>query len=128
MRVDRVDLGAATIAAGVVLASSNRAFYWKTAFDESFAEYSPGALLTIEISERLQRDPALALADSCAIEGHPMIDRLWPERLSLVDCLVAIRPGQDDRLKRWLVRREFFRKAKARAKRLLAPLIGRKLT
>jgi len=128
MRVDRLDLGAATIAAGVVLASSNRAFYWKTAFDESFAEYSPGALLTIEISERLQRDPAVALADSCAIEGHPMIDRLWPERLSLVDCLIAIRPGQDDRLKRWLARRELFRNAKARAKRLLAPLIGRKLT
>jgi CelD/BcsL family acetyltransferase involved in cellulose biosynthesis len=128
MRVDRLDLGAATIAAGVVLASGDRAFYWKTAFDESLAEYSPGALLTIEISDRLQHDPAIAIADSCAIEGHPMIDRLWPERLSLVDCLVAVRPGQDARLKRWLARRELLRSAKARAKRLLLPLIGRKLT
>jgi CelD/BcsL family acetyltransferase involved in cellulose biosynthesis len=128
LRVDRLDLGEATIAAAIVLASGDRAFYWKTAFDESLAEYSPGALLTIELSERLQRDPAIAITDSCAIEGHPMIDRLWAARLSLVDCLVAVRPGQEARLRRWLAQRELLRRAKETAKTFLLPLIGRKLS
>ncbi len=125
LRNDRLDLGEATIAAGVILVSKDRAFYWKTAFDESFAEYSPGVLLTIELSERQQRDAAIAITDSCAIADHPMIDRLWPDRLSLVDCLVAIRPGAQARLKRWVGRRELARSAKEAVKGLVLPLIGR---
>jgi CelD/BcsL family acetyltransferase involved in cellulose biosynthesis len=126
LRIDRLDLGEATIAAGVILVSKDRAFYWKTAFDESFAEYSPGVLLTIELSERQQHDAAIAITDSCAIEDHPMIDRLWPARLSLVDCLVAIRPDAEARLKRWAARRELTITAKEAVKSVVLPLIGRK--
>jgi hypothetical protein len=35
---------------------------------------------------------AIERADSCATENHPMIDRLWRERLALCDRLVALRP------------------------------------
>jgi CelD/BcsL family acetyltransferase involved in cellulose biosynthesis len=126
LRIDRLDLGKATIAAGVILVSKDRAYYWKTAFDESFAEYSPGVLLTIELSERQQRDTAIAMTDSCAIEDHSMINRLWPGRLSLADCLVAIRPGAAARLKRWAGRRDLARSAKEAVKSVLLPLIGRK--
>ena len=35
-------VGGAAIAAAVVLRSGERAFYWKTAYDEAYAEYSPG--------------------------------------------------------------------------------------
>ena len=61
----------------LVLRSGDRAFYWKTAYDEAYAEYSPGVQLTLELSRAQQRDQRSSLTDSCAIEGHPMIDRLW---------------------------------------------------
>lgn len=54
-------------------------FSFKTAFDEDFARYSPGVLLQIDNLDIL-RDHDLAWMDSCAAEGHPMIDSLWAER------------------------------------------------
>jgi len=30
--------------------------------------------------------------DSCAAPNHPMIDRVWRERLPLADRLIAVRP------------------------------------
>ena len=85
--------GEAMVAAGIVLRSGARAFYWKTAFDERHAALSPGVQLTLELSKRLERDPALECADSCAMADHPMIDRLWPGRIELADVAVAFGTG-----------------------------------
>jgi hypothetical protein len=41
----------------------------------------------------LLADPTLAWCDSCAGPDHPMIDRLWGERLPIVDRLMAVEPG-----------------------------------
>ncbi|HEV3043326.1 MAG TPA: GNAT family N-acetyltransferase, partial [Roseiarcus sp.] len=111
---------------GVILSSKDRAFYWKTAYDEGFAEFSPGVLLTLDISRKQQDDPKTAATDSCAIAGHPMIERVWAGRLDLVDCLVAIRPEGARQLKAWLVQRDLRRSVREGAKRLLFPLLGRK--
>lgn len=54
-------------------------FSFKTAFDEDYARFSPGVLLQIDNLDIL-RDHNLAWMDSCAAEGHPMIDSLWAER------------------------------------------------
>jgi hypothetical protein len=126
LRIDSLELSGAPIAMGVILSSKNRAFYWKTAYDEVFAEFSPGVLLTLDISRKQQDDPKVDATDSCAIEGHPMIERLWPQRLALVDCLIAIRPGGGVWLKAWLIRRDLARRLKEIAKPLLFPLLGRK--
>ena len=83
-------LGGAPIAAGVVLRAGDRAFYWKTAYDERYAAYSPGVQATLDLSRRLEREPGLALVDSCAIADHPMIDRTWPDRLELVDLALPL--------------------------------------
>jgi hypothetical protein len=112
----------------VLLTSKDRAFYWKTAYDEAFAEFSPGALLALDVSRKQQDDLQIAATDSCAIAGHPMIERLWLERLALVDGLVALRPGRDWRLNLWLAKREQTRRLKELAKRALFPLLGRKQT
>ena len=82
--------GAAPIAGGIVLRSGRRAFYWKTAFDETLAASSPGVQLTLEMSARLEKDPTLDLVDSCAIADHPMIDRLWPGRIALEDIALPL--------------------------------------
>ena len=64
-------------------------FGFKTAFDESFASFSPGMQLQIDNLATLERDD-IAWSDSCAAEGHPMIDRLWTERRRLVSRNIAI--------------------------------------
>jgi hypothetical protein len=126
LRIDSLELSGAPIAMGVILSSQDRAFYWKTGYDEAFAEFSPGVLLTLDLSHKQQDDPKIATTDSCAIEGHPMIDRLWPDRLALVDLLVAIRPGGGIWFNAWLSNRRLVRRAKESLKPLLYRLLGRK--
>jgi hypothetical protein len=114
------------LAIGLMLRSGDRAFYWKTAYDETYADYSPGVQLTLELSRAQQRDATIAATDSCAIEGHPMIDRLWTARLALVDCVIATRSGSVRRLALWLVGESAKLSLKEAAKRVINPLRGRK--
>ncbi len=114
------------IAIGLALRSGARAFYWKTAYDERFAEYSPGLLLTLELSRRLEREPGLALIDSCAISGHPMIDRLWRARLDLTDLALALRPGPARGFALGLAATEAKERFKELAKRAIEALLRRK--
>ena len=65
------------------------AFSFKTAFDENFARFSPGVLLQYENLALLKRD-GIEYCDSCAAEGHPMIDSLWTGRRSIGRYSVAI--------------------------------------
>lgn len=64
-------------------------FSFKTAFDEDFARYSPGVLLQIENLALLERKD-IRWSDSCAAEGHPMIDSLWTGRRHVGRYSVAI--------------------------------------
>lgn len=64
-------------------------FSFKTAFDETFARYSPGVLLQRENLALLSR-PEVSWCDSCAAPDHPMIDSLWTERRPIGRISVAI--------------------------------------
>ena len=86
-------IGRRAIAAGIVLRSGNEAFFWKIAYDEAFARFSPGVQLTLALSHVQLDDRTIAYTDSCAIANHPMIDHLWRERLSIADMLVGTRAG-----------------------------------
>jgi CelD/BcsL family acetyltransferase involved in cellulose biosynthesis len=77
------------LATAIALRAGDTAWFWKIAYDEEFARYSPGVQMTLDLSESLLADPAIARVDSCATEGHPMIDHLWRERLELSDFLIA---------------------------------------
>lgn len=90
--IDRILVDGRAIAASIILRSGSCAWFWKIAYDESFARFSPGVMLTAVVTEQLVDDLTLARADSCATANHPMIDHLWRERLALCDRLIAIRP------------------------------------
>jgi hypothetical protein len=64
-------------------------FSFKTAFDEDYARFSPGVLLQIENLALLEHSD-IAWCDSCAVEGHPMIDSLWTGRRAVGRYSVAI--------------------------------------
>lgn len=65
------------------------AFSFKTAFDEDYARFSPGVLLQCENLLVLDRAD-IAWSDSCAAEGHPMIDHIWRERRAIGRLSIAI--------------------------------------
>ncbi len=90
--INRILVDGRAIAAAITLRSGRGAWFWKIAYDESFARFSPGVMLTVALTNELLEDAAIERADSCATENHPMIDHVWRERLPLCDRLVALRP------------------------------------
>ncbi len=64
-------------------------FSFKTAFDEDYARFSPGVLLQIE-NLALLENPDILWCDSCAAQGHPMIDSIWTGRRSIGRYSIAI--------------------------------------
>lgn len=119
LRIDRLNLAGAPIAAGVILVAGQRGFYWKTAYDERQAAFSPGVQLALDQSRALQAEGALELVDSCAGPDHPMIGRLWSGRLEFVDCVIAIPRRPRAAFRAAVAARRLYRGARERAKSLL---------
>ena len=65
------------------------AFSFKTAYDEDYARFSPGVLLQRENLDLLAR-PEIEWTDSCAAADHPMIERIWREKRTLLRLSIAI--------------------------------------
>ncbi|TDR94658.1 GNAT family N-acetyltransferase [Enterovirga rhinocerotis] len=93
-RVATLALDDRPVAAGLLAIAGRHAAYIKTAYDEEMARFSPGLLLTLDLTAHLLDDPAIDEADSLAVAGHPMIDRIWTGRLPIESVLVGTRPGR----------------------------------
>jgi Acetyltransferase (GNAT) domain len=61
----------------------------KIAHDDAFAKSSPGVLIILDATASLMGQPGLTLADSNAMPGHPMIDRIWRDRIECMDVVLA---------------------------------------
>jgi CelD/BcsL family acetyltransferase involved in cellulose biosynthesis len=92
-RLDILKVDETLIASGIVLRAGNQSWYWKTAYDENYAKYSPGVILTRDITVKQLDNPHVDTTDSCAIENHPMIDVLWPDRLTMTHCILGTHTG-----------------------------------
>jgi len=119
-------LDGAPIAAGLVLKAGDRAFYWKTAYDETFAEASPGVQLTLAHSRLLAATPGLTLVDSCAVEDHPMIGRVWGDALEFEDVATALTPDGARPLAVWVALALARQAVRKRLRRALYGAFGRK--
>jgi CelD/BcsL family acetyltransferase involved in cellulose biosynthesis len=89
LQIRSLDLKGRPIAMLINLLAPPGSFMFKTAYDESFARFSPGVLLQIENLDTLQRE-GIAWMDSCADQNHPMIDGLWTERRNIVRVTVRL--------------------------------------
>lgn len=85
----RMDLDGAPIAMLINFIAPPGSFSFKTAFDETFAKYSPGVLIQLDNLQLMERDD-IEWMDSCAAENHPMIDSMWGERRSIVRVSVPL--------------------------------------
>ncbi len=76
------------VACGLLLRHGTRAYYHKTAYREDLASFSPGLLFSDRLRTVLGGWDGILSADSCAVSEHPMINRVWPQRIRLTDSLV----------------------------------------
>jgi CelD/BcsL family acetyltransferase involved in cellulose biosynthesis len=70
-------------------------YSFKIAYDESFAEHSPGLLLELAMIRELH-ERGIAWMDSCAAADHPMINHLWPDRTIRQSLVVSTGRGGGD--------------------------------
>ncbi len=92
-RVAELSLDGRVIASTILVTNQDNAWMWKIAFDETLARYSPGVLLVLDVTVCLIADENIVRVDSCAVANHPMIDRIWRERMGVADLLVTTRRG-----------------------------------
>jgi len=90
--IGRILVDGRAIAAAIILRSGGSAWFWKIAYDENFARFSPGVMLSVVVTDDLLEEADIARTDSCATADHPMINHIWRERLSLCDRLIGVRP------------------------------------
>ncbi|RJF76659.1 GNAT family N-acetyltransferase [Rhodopseudomonas palustris] len=91
--IGQLHAGNEAIAAGIVLRHGDRAYFFKLGIAEQHARFSPGVLLTLELTRHLCADPAIKLVDSTAAPDHPMIDPIWRGRFAIGDVLIPLRAG-----------------------------------
>ncbi len=94
-RIHSLTLDGRLIASLIVFVEAGVAYTWKTAYDESYAAYSPGVLLMMEVTKQHLDDPNIEMTDSCAVPDHPMISRLWSERRPIGTLVIGMTPAAD---------------------------------
>ena len=118
-RVENLAVAGSAVAMALVLRAGDAEFLWKIAHREDLARFSPGVQLVLELTEARRRDGSVSLVDSCAVPNHPMIDRLWRDRMALRDVVVALQPGRSAGFRLALVMDRGSRSLKIAAKRVL---------
>ena len=78
--------------------------------------FRPGFNSILELSERQKRDGRMLLTDSCAVPHHPMIDRLWRDRLAMQDVAIALAPDRDRAFRFAVAGERLWRRLRASAK------------
>ncbi len=89
LRFWTLKLNGKAIASLFAIVEGGQAWLGKIAYDEDFSKYSPGVQIILDCTEAFFNEPNIKLIDSSAIPNHPMIDRIWRDRIEMVNVFVA---------------------------------------
>lgn len=92
-KVATLTRGAEVIAVGLAVQHGSRAYFYKVAYDEAVAKWSPGVQLTLEFTRHFCADGTVADVDSTATADHPMINHIWRARLEVGEMLLPTGEG-----------------------------------
>ncbi|MBO3762368.1 GNAT family N-acetyltransferase [Ciceribacter sp. L1K23] len=95
VRIHTLDLNGQAIASMVVFIMGGEAYTWKTAYDESYARFSPGKLLMVELTKWHLDDANIERTDSCAVPDHPIMSRFWREREEMGTLVIGLARNSD---------------------------------
>lgn len=116
IRIAELQLDGVTIASTVMQIAGTRGFLWKIAYDESYAAFSPGVLLILDLTQWLIEDGLCTLVDSCTEAGNPMMEALWSERIEIADLMISLRPEHLPAYRATLARERLRRDLRRRVK------------
>jgi CelD/BcsL family acetyltransferase involved in cellulose biosynthesis len=88
--IDTLAIDGKPLAMGIALVTGHIAFLWKIAYDEAYADYSPGVQFMLEFSKQQASDDSIVMTDSCAIPGHPMFSKIWSDKKPVLDLYVSV--------------------------------------
>lgn len=66
------------------------AYAFKTAYDETLAEFSPGVMLELDNVRQLDATPGLQWMDSFTEDANLALERMWPDRRAMESLAVAL--------------------------------------
>jgi Acetyltransferase (GNAT) domain len=91
LRMLRLDIAGKPAAMLVNFLTQPGSWSFKIAHDPELARFSPGVLIELKNMELILDHKHAEWMDSCAVEGHPMIESLWAERRSIVQVTVPLK-------------------------------------
>lgn len=115
-RIHSFKLDGRVIASLVVFVQAGHAWTWKTTYDEALSQYSPGTLLIVRVTESHLEDPNIEITDSCAVEDHPVMTRLWSERREFATMVIGLQPQLDREARQVVSQMELYRSTRKMAK------------
>ncbi len=110
------------IAVLIAFRENGVAYTWKTAYDESLAQFSPGTLLALEVTRSHLSDPDIRETDSCAVPDHPVMSRIWSERVAFGTLLLGLDPQTKNQVEKTARNIEFVERARSQLRGLRGSL------
>ncbi len=124
VRIHALVLDGETIASMIVFITSGEAYTWKTAYDESYARYSPGKLLMDRLTEWHLDDLNIRRTDSCAVPDHPIMSRFWTERCAMGTLVIGLRPEADREVRQVATQLHIYRNTRNMARLIRQKIRG----
>ena len=87
--VGTLKAGDTILAALTLLKSQGEYFSWKTSYDESYADCSPGSQMLARFSDELMRQGEEIILDSCSAPDNTLANAIWSERVEVKDLLFS---------------------------------------
>jgi len=84
-----IDFDGRPVARRCAFVAGEGSFAFKTAYDEEFGEFSPGAMLELDNIQQLQALPGVRWMDSCAAPDNLLINRLSNDRKTIQSLVVG---------------------------------------
>lgn len=118
VRIHTIDLDGRAIASLIVFISSGEAYTWKTAYDEAYADCSPGKILMSKVTEWHLDDANIVRTDSLAVSDHPLMSRIWKERENMASMIIGLQPNKDREVRQIANHLHLYQNTKDVARRL----------
>ena len=90
--IHSLNLDGKPVSMQIVARAGSRAFTWKTAYDEAFHDFSPGALLLEDYTTAFLADKTISAVDSCSFDETGLMSA-WSERQPIADLWIDVRRG-----------------------------------
>lgn len=126
VRIHTLDLDDRAIASMIVFIMNGEAYTWKTAYDERYARFSPGKLLTSELTEWHLDDANIMRTDSCAVADHPIMSRLWRERETMGTLVIGLKRNSDKDVRQAATQLHLYRNTRNLARILRDKVLGKR--